>query len=332
MKRIGELYNKIYNFNNLYEAYLKARKNKRYRLEVMTYTNSLEENLITLQNELIWGKYKIGNPRIFTIFIPKIREIKALPFRDRVLQHALNTVIEPYFERSFYNYSYACRKDKGTHKASLKVQEWLYIAEKNNKNLYCLKCDIKKFFNSVDLKILVEILSRKIKDKKVIWLIKQILGKSQKGMPIGSLTSQLFANIYLNELDKFVKHSLKMKYYIRYMDDFIIFSESKSELHYILNEIENFLKTKLELELNNKTRIHPVKTGVEFVGYIHFYNKIRIRKSSWKRFKKNLEKTRKSYKNNKITVETYNSTIGSYIGHVKHTKNSEIIEKIERMN
>lgn len=331
MKRIGELYNKIYNFNNLYEAYLKARKNKRYRLEVMTYTNSLEENLITLQNELIYGKYKIGNPRIFTIFIPKIREIKALPFRDRVLQHALNTVIEPYFERSFYNYSYACRKDKGTHKASLKVQEWLYIAEKNNKNLYCLKCDIKKFFNSVDLKILVEILSRKIKDKKVIWLIKQILGKSQKGMPIGSLTSQLFANIYLNELDKFVKHSLKMKYYIRYMDDFIIFSESKSELHYILNEIENFLKTKLELELNNKTRIHPVKTGVEFVGYIHFYNKIRIRKSSWKRFKKNLKTTKKSYDKNTINKETYNNTISSYYGHLKHTKNKKIINKIVKM-
>lgn len=331
MKRIGELYNKIYNFNNLYEAYLKARKNKRYRLEVMTYTNSLEENLITLQNELIWGKYKIGNPRIFTIFIPKIREIKALPFRDRVLQHALNTVIEPYFERSFYNYSYACRKDKGTHKASLKVQEWLYIAEKNNKNLYCLKCDIKKFFNSVDLKILVEILSRKIKDKKVIWLIKQILGKSQKGMPIGSLTSQLFANIYLNELDKFVKHSLKMKYYIRYMDDFIIFSESKSELHYILNEIENFLKTKLELELNNKTRIQPVKTGVEFVGYIHFYNKIRIRKSSWKRFKKNLKTTKKSYDKNTINKETYNNTISSYYGHLKHTKNKKIINKIVKM-
>ena len=331
MKRIGELYNKIYNFNNLYEAYLKARKNKRYRLEVMTYTNSLEENLITLQNELIWGKYKIGNPRIFTIFIPKIREIKALPFRDRVLQHALNTVIEPYFERSFYNYSYACRKDKGTHKASLKVQEWLYIAEKNNKNLYCLKCDIKKFFNSVDLKILVEILSRKIKDKKVIWLIKQILGKSQKGMPIGSLTSQLFANVYLNELDKFVKHSLKMKYYIRYMDDFIIFSENKSELHYILNEIENFLKTKLELELNNKTRIHPVKTGVEFVGYIHFYNKIRIRKSSWKRFKKNLKTTKKSYDKNTINKETYNNTISSYYGHLKHTKNKKNINKIVKM-
>ena len=263
--------------------------------------------------------------------LPKIREIKALPFRDRVLQHALNTVIEPYFERSFYNYSYACRKDKGTHRASLKVQEWLYIAEKNDKNLYCLKCDIKKFFNSVDLKILVEILSRKIKDKKVIWLIKQILGKSQKGMPIGSLTSQLFANIYLNELDKFVKHSLKMKYYIRYMDDFIIFSESKSELHYILNEIENFLKTKLELELNNKTRIHPVKTGVEFVGYIHFYNKIRIRKSSWKRFKKNLKTTKKSYDKNTINKETYNNTISSYYGHLKHTKNKKIINKIVKM-
>ena len=331
MKRIGELYEKIYNFNNLYEAYLKARKNKRYRLEVMTYTNNLEENLITLQNELIWGKYKIGNPRIFTIFIPKIREIKALPFRDRVLQHALNTVIEPYFEKSFYNYSYACRKEKGTHKASLKVQEWLYIAEKNNKNLYCLKCDIKKFFNSVDLKILLEILSRKIKDKKVIWLIKQILGKSQKGMPIGSLTSQLFANVYLNELDKFVKHSLKMKHYIRYMDDFIIFSENKTELHYILNEIENFLKTKLELELNNKTRIHPVKTGVEFVGYIHFYNKTRIRKSSWKRFKKHLKTTKKSYDKNVINKETYNNTISSYYGHLKHTKNKKIINKIVKM-
>ena len=331
MKRIGNLYEKIYDFSNLYESYIKARKNKRYRQEVMEYTSNLEENLIILQNELVWGEYKIGNPRIFTIFVPKIREIKALPFKDRVLQHSLNSVIEPYFENSFYYYSYACRKDKGTHRASLKVQEWLYIAEKNDKNLYCLKCDIKKFFNSVDLKILVKIIEKRIKDKKVIWLIKQILGKAQKGMPIGSLTSQLFANVYLNELDNFVKHKLKIKNYMRYMDDFIIFSEDKKELHLILSKIEDFLKVNLDLELNNKTRIHPVKTGVEFVGYVHFFNKIRIRKSSWKRFKKNLEKTRKSYKNNKITVETYNSTIGSYAGHVKHTKNLEIINKIEKM-
>lgn len=188
---------------------------------------NLEENLIILQNELIWGEYRIGTPRVFTIFVPKIREIKALPFKDRVLQHALNSIIEPCFENSFYHYSYACRKDKGTHRASLKVQEWLYIAKKNNKNLYCLNVILKKFFNSVDLKILVKIIEKRIKDKKVIWLIKQILGKAQKGMPIGSLTSQLFANVYLNELDNFVKHKLKIKKYMRYMDDFIIFSEDK---------------------------------------------------------------------------------------------------------
>ena len=331
MKRIDNLYEKIYDFNNLYEAYIKARKNKRYRQEVMEYTSNLEENLIILQNELIWGEYRIGTPRVFTIFVPKIREIKALPFKDRVLQHALNSIIEPYFENSFYHYSYACRKDKGTHRASLKVQEWLYIAKKNNKNLYCLKCDIKKFFNSVDLEILVELIKRKIKDKKVIWLIKQIIGKSKKGMPIGSLTSQLFANVYLNELDKFVKHHLRIKNYMRYMDDFIIFSEDKKELHFILNEIENFLKENLELELNNKTRIHPVQTGVEFVGYIHFYNKIRIRKSSWKRFKKNLKATKKSYDKNTINKETYNNTISSYYGHLKHTKNKKIINKIVKM-
>ena len=149
MKRIGNIYEDIYKFSNLHDAYLKARKGKRYRNEVLEYTRKLEENLIALQNELIWGMYRQGEYREFKVFIPKVRTIKALPFRDRVLQHAVNTIIEPIFEKQFYTHSYACRKGKGLHDASKQLKTWQFLAKKNGQKLYCLKCDIKKYFDFV---------------------------------------------------------------------------------------------------------------------------------------------------------------------------------------
>lgn len=330
MKRISNLYSKVYDFENLHTAFLKAASGKLDRLEVLKYSFNLEENLIILQNEMIWGSYKQREYREHLIYEPKKRLIKALPFKDRVLQHALNNIIEPIFTKQMYYCSYACRTGKGTHLASKKVTEWLFNASKAGKKLYCLKCDIKKYFDSVDLKILYKIIRDKIKDKKILWLIRHILNLKEisKGLPIGNLTSQLFANIYLNELDNYVKEELKIKRYIRYMDDFLLITESKEELHECLRKIENFLKTKLKLELNNKTRIFPARLGIEFVGFIHYAEYTKIRKSTWKRSKKKLKKAVQQFKNEKISEITFYSKFSSIIGNLKHVNAQETLKNV----
>ncbi|WP_300453827.1 reverse transcriptase/maturase family protein [Fusobacterium sp.] len=330
MKRVNNLYEQIYDFENIYDAYLKARKCKRFRQEVLEYSMNIEENLITLQNELIWGLYKQGEYREFYVYVPKVRLIKALPFKDRVLQHAVNNIIEPLFEAQFYEHSYACRKGKGGHKASEQLKNWLHAAKVQGKELYCLKCDIRKYFDSVYLKILYGILRKKIKDKKLLWLIRQILDihTKERGLPIGNLTSQLFANVYLNQLDIYVKEELKVKKYIRYMDDFLILSEDKKELQEILKKIITFLEEKLKLSLNDKTRIFPVKMGVEFVGYIHYADFIKVRKSTWKREKKNIKKVAEQYKNGEITIEKLQNVFASILGHLSHADSFQTRVKI----
>ena len=340
MKRLNNLYDKIYDFNNLYDAYLKARKNKRYRKEVLKFSLNLEENLIILQNELIWGTYAQGKHREFYVYVPKVRQIKALPFKDRVLQHAVNNVLEPIFDKKFDVHSYACRKGKGGHQASNTLKKWLYNAEKQGVQLYCLKCDIRKYFDSVHLKTLYNIVKRKIKDKKLLWLIRQILElkTKERGIPIGNLTSQMLANVYLNELDKFVKSQLKVKKYMRYMDDFLILADNKEDLHMYLKEITSFLDNALKLELNHKTRIFPVKLGVEFVGYIHYANYIKVRTSTWKREKKSIKTALRQFENNKIDGSKVKNIVASIDGHLAHADayttrkrlNNYVIRKMEK--
>lgn len=340
MKRLNDLYRQVYEFDNLHDAYLKARRNKRYRAEVLKYTMNLEENLIILQNELVWGMYKQGKHREFYVYVPKMRLIKALPFKDRVLQHAVNNILEPIFDKKFDVHSYACRKGKGGHQASSTLKSWLYQAEQNGQRLYCLKCDVKKYFDSVDLRTLYNIVKRKIKDKKLLWLIREILElkTKSKGLPIGNLTSQMLANVYLNELDKFVKHELKVKKYMRYMDDFIILTEKKEDLHYFLREIELFLKEVLKLELNSKTRIFPVKSGVEFVGYIHHAGYIKVRKSTWKREKKSIKLAIKRFEQGRMTAGEVRNIVASIDGHLAHADayttrmrlNKYITKKLEK--
>lgn len=332
MKRLSNLYEQVYHFDNLYDAYLKARRNKRYRLEVLKYTMNLEENLIILQNELVWGMYKQGKHREFYVYVPKMRLIKALPFKDRVLQHAVNNILEPIFDKKFDVHSYACRKDKGGHQASLVLKSWLHQAELKGQKLYCLKCDIRKYFDSVDLRILYNIVKKKIKDKKMLWLTREILElkTKSKGLPIGNLTSQMLANVYLNELDKFVKHTLKVQKYMRYMDDFVILVDKKEDLHLFLREIQAFLGNVLKLELNNKTRIFPVKSGVEFVGYIHHANYIKVRKSTWKREKKSIKLAIKKYEQGEMTAEEVRNRVASIDGHLAHADTYKTRQRLKR--
>ncbi|MGL5963740.1 MAG: reverse transcriptase domain-containing protein, partial [Fusobacteriaceae bacterium] len=328
MKRTGFLYEKIYQFDNLHKAYLLARRCKRYRAEVLEFTDNLEVELITLQNELIWKSYKQGEYRTFKVYEPKERTIKALPFKDRVLQHAINAVIEPIFSKGFYEHSYACLPGKGAHAASKTLKKWIYNTR--DKKMYYLKCDIAKYFDSINHAILVNILESKMKCPDTLGLLKQIIDNGTGvGIPIGNLTSQTFANVYLNEFDKFIKHELKIKKYIRYMDDFIVLEESKEKIHKYLNKIENYLSSNLALRLNHKTIIAPVYKGVDFVGYKHFISRTNLRRSTWVRQKRNIKRMMVKLVHGKIGIEEARKRLYSTLGHVSHADTYKMKNRIE---
>jgi retron-type reverse transcriptase len=301
-------YSDVHDFANLYDAYLKARKQKRYRGEVLKFSYSLEQNLITLQKELIEKTYAVGAYRPFIVYEPKKRQIVALPFRDRIVQHALNNIIEPVFDRRMITDSYACRIGKGTHAAAKRIS---YFMGKPS-NIYYLKMDVKSFFASIDRDILKIIVRNIIEDNDILWLIDVILDSSPvSGMPIGNLMSQLFANVYLHELDHLCKNVLGVPYYVRYMDDVLILSHSKSYLQAVLANITEFISTHLALELNHKTGIGKCKDGIEFVGYRIWRNLRLIKKQSLTRMKKKV----RAWKSGKIQDEKFTASLGSWMGH-----------------
>lgn len=335
LKRYNKLYEQIYDFENLYASYLEARKNKRYKHEVLEFSANLEENLISLQNELIWEEYRVGKYREFFVYEPKKRLIMCLPFRDRVVQWAIYRVIAPFFMKGFYRHSYACIKKRGTHAAADTLQSWLVKVK--DEEYYHLKLDMSKYFYRVNHDILLKIILKKIKDKKVLNLLEGLIKSEGNkfglplwhepgetdligsvGMPIGNLTSQLFANIYLNELDKFVKQTLREKYYIRYMDDVIILNKDKEKLHLVKKEIEYFINNDLELHLNNKTALRPVKTGINFVGFRIWHNHRRMKKKSLVKMKKRIKYIQKAYSRGEIGFKEANATMQSYFGIMQH--------------
>lgn len=330
----NNLFEQVYQFENLYKAYLKARKDKRYRHEVLEFSANLEENLLYIQNQLIYQTYHTGRYREFYVHDPKTRLVMALPFKDRVVHHALCNIIEPVFENSFIYDSYACRAGKGTHAGADRVTEFLRSAQRHWPKVYCLKGDIKQYFPSVNHDILKRILRKKIACPKTLWLLDEIIDSSAnpgdlnpRGIPIGNLTSQLFANIYLNEFDHFIKEDLKARYYVRYMDDFIILNGNKKQLWAVLEEIKGFLEL-LDLQLNGKTGIFPIKQGIDFLGYRIWPTHRLLRKSSIKRMKRKLKAFKRRYQKGQISLEKINATIQSWLGHAKHADSYKLREKL----
>lgn len=304
MKKHKNLFDKICSLKNLHSAYLKARKCKRYRSNTLEFSYRLEDNLLKIQQELQGQTYCHGNYREFVVRDLKKRRIKAPPFSDRVIHHALCNVINGLFDRGFIFDSYACRKKKGTHKAIKRLERFLKLSAKpcgegvTSPKIFCLKCDVSKYFENINHEVLLRMIKKKIADKKALWLIKKILDSSEEkpgtGIPIGNLTSQLFANIYLNKLDQFAKHKLRAKYYIRYMDDFLVLGFDKKELHRVKEGIREFLRNKLNLELHpKKANIFPVEKGVDFLGYQIFGTHRLLRKSTVRRFVKRIKTRRK---------------------------------------
>lgn len=321
MKSYNHLWSKLVSYENLYLAYKKARKSNPYKKKVLLFGVNLEKELFLLQEQLTNDQYVVSEYFVFKIYEPKERLICAPKFRDVVVQHAIMNVIEPLFDQAFINNSFACRKNKGTHKGLKEIQKTI---QKEKHPKYYLKQDVKKYFPSIDKQILKKIISKKIKDKQLLKLICQIIDRfcsyrgKQKGIPIGNLTSQLFANIYLNELDQYIKHKLKIKYYYRYVDDFIIFSDSSKILKKQKYKIKQFLNKNLQLEIpKHKQYINLIKKGVDFVGYKTYLSYIRLRKSNVKRFIKRTNKNNCLYFTKKMTQKKLKSSICSYIAYAQ---------------
>mgnify|MGYP001587656777 CR=1 FL=1 len=351
MKTYTKLYDKICSYDNIELAYRKARKRKSSRPDVQEFEQKLKENLQRLQQELINETYQPLPLKTFILRDPKTRKISKSDFRDRVVHHAICNLIEPIFEKRFIYDSYANRKGKGTsaaikrfnvfkRKASsngVKVHQHEENGKKYNNNYvrgYILKADIRKYFDYVDHNILIQILCKKIADRKLIKLIEKILTNHRtphlgKGMPLGNLTSQFFANVYLNELDQFVKHTLKAKHYLRYVDDFVIFHKDKRVLQEYKERINVFLRTYLQLELHpQKSRIKPLAKGLDFVGYRMFYYYILLRKRNRRKIEHQLNEIEKLYKDKAICKETVDQTLNGWFGYMNGSNTHNLRQKM----
>lgn len=351
---INEVFDSICDFEELYAAYRDARKQKRYRRDVMEYAEQLEANLITTQNELIWGMYEVGPYRPFYVTIPKLRLVMALQFRDRVVQHALYRCMNPFYDKLFIEDSYACRIGKGSHKAADRLQYWMrQVSRKPGAPWYYLKLDISKYFYRVNHRTLLDILKTRIADERLLRLLDTIINSEDTafglpsgmapeecpddmwltdvGMPIGNLTSQMFANIYLNEVDQYAKHGLRIHYYIRYMDDIIILHQDKAQLANFRDEIADFLRDNLQLDLNKKTAIRPVALGVDFVGYRIYATHRKLKKSTAYRIMRRTKTLSLQLAAGEITREEFDRVIASYRGVLSHCNSHGLRQRLNRI-
>ena len=315
-------YKDIISLENLFTAWREFLKGKRKRKDVALFSEYLSENIYNLYLELRGQTYRHGDYHAFNISDPKPRNIHKASVRDRLLHHAIYRILYPYFDSKFIHESYSCRINKGTHRAMDRLEEFFRKESKNNtKACWVLKCDIRKFFASIDQEILVNILKKHIQDENTLNLLKIVIEslhstKLGKGLPLGNLTSQLLVNIYMNEFDQFIKHKLKVKYYIRYADDFVILSRDKTYLETLVPEIRYFLEHKLKLALHpNKVSIETFSSGIDFLGWVHFPNHRVLRTTTKRRMLKRLKE------------HNAPETVASYVGLLKHGNTHKLQKK-----
>ena len=315
MKRQNNLYDLISNYDNIAKAFKKAAKGKKKKQYVIDFMKDYEQNIQKLEQDIESKNVNVGDYHFFLIHDPKPRMICAASFKERVLHHSIMNIIEPRLESYSINDSYACRKGKGSHSAVIKAQNF------SRKNSYYLKLDIAKYFDSIDHKILIWLLSKRFKDPDLIILLNKIFESyctdPGKGVPIGNLISQHMANFYLGHFDHWIKEIRKIKYYIRYMDDFVLFAKEKNILKSELNRIKSFLKDQLELQLNHKIQINNCRVGFPFLGFRVFPEKILLSPRSKKRFQKKFKKYEYYWKTEKWSLPELNSHMNSLVEFTK---------------
>ncbi|MDD2934869.1 MAG: reverse transcriptase/maturase family protein [Candidatus Pacebacteria bacterium] len=353
----------LFSFRNLLKAYYQCRKRKRKTVNASKFELDFENELLRLEKELTNKTYKIGNSICFVVTYPTPREIFAADFKDRIVHHLFINHIEKIWNKKFIHHSYACRKNKGAHEAIKDLRKTLRkISCDFSCPVYYLQVDISAFFMSLKKDILFDLICKHLKNPQLLWLAKQIIFhdptkdfycKSDKklfelipdhkslfkvpcrqGLPIGNLTSQFFANIYMNELDQFAKHNLKIKYYFRYVDDILIIDEDPKQLENWKNQINIFLKTKLEIHLHpKKSKLRSIYKGINFVGFIIKPNYLIIRKRTISNLKRKLWQfnqffVKKDYIISKNQLEKILAVINSYYGHFKHANTYNLKKSI----
>lgn len=345
MKRYKNLYPKIYAYASLMMAWRKASKGKRYKNSTADFAMNLDEEIVKLHQELRDGTYMPSGYTHFTVHDPKRRKISAAAFRDRVVHHALVGEIQPIYERKFIDDTYANRVGKGTHKALDRCTEFM------QKFKYVLPCDVQRFFPAIDHQILKDILAKTIADEAVLRLCGKIIDSGAgvlteqyamryfdgddllavnrpRGLPIGNLTSQFWANVYLNEFDHFVKRQLKCKGYIRYVDDFVLFSDDKKQLHDWRDAIIAYL-VGLRLTIHeNRCQPRPVTQGVTFLGFTAYPTHRRLKRIKGLAYQRRLRAVYKAYLRGEITAEEGRASVMSWLGHVRHGNTRGLVRKM----
>ncbi|MCC7160638.1 group II intron reverse transcriptase domain-containing protein [Candidatus Nomurabacteria bacterium] len=321
----------IISVENLLLAWKEFQRGKRNKKDVQEFQLHLMDNILSLHRDLKNKTYKHGGYYAFNISDPKPRNIHKTTVRDRLLHHAIYRILYSYFDKKFIHDSYSCRINKGTHKATNRFRDFSRKVSKNNtRTCWILKCDIRKFFANIDHNILKEILSKGIFDTNILWLLNRVIDSFSsmstnpaiaenvdKGLPLGNLTSQLLVNIYMNEFDQFVKRELKVKYYIRYADDFVILSDNKKYLNIVLEKMKEFLKNKLKLQMHpGKVFIKTLASGVDFLGWVNFSKHRILRTTTKRRMLKNLKQNPKE------------ETKQSYLGMLSHGNTRKLKRKI----
>jgi RNA-directed DNA polymerase len=339
MKTYDNLYYEIISLPNIYRAYEKAIKGKKGKFKVLDFEENLHENLLDIHKELLDFSYEVSEYSEFYVNDYKTRKVLAPKLRDSVIQHAIYNYLEEIYDETFIFDSFSCRKGKGTHKGFKRLRSFLH---KHKNQDYFIKLDVSKYFYSIDQYKLIEIIEKKIKDRDLMTLLKKIIyshseekipahivnfdfEEQRKGIPIGNLLSQLFANIYLNELDYFVKHNLKIEHYVRYVDDFVIIEKEKRNLGVLRNTLRLFLKEHLFLKLENrKIQINKIQFGVDFVGFVIFKKLLRVRTKNYQRFRKKLNVRLRLYHSKKLNILKLNASFESYLGHLSHSNSEKL--------
>lgn len=319
MKRYGHLFERVCDFHALAAAAVEAARGKKAKPRVARFFQHLETEVIALEEEIRTNRYRPRAYRTFVVQDPKVRMICAADFRDRVVHHAVCKVLEPIFERSLIWDTYACRKGKGTHRAVRKAQALC-------RRYPCfLKLDVHKFFDTVDHGILKRLLRRKVKDRQLLGLMDIFIDhpvpwtETGRGIPIGNLTSQHFANYYLSPLDHFIKESLCIKGYIRYMDDLLLFSNDKTRLWDSADMVHRFLWDKLNSQLKeDATLLAPVSQGVPFLGLRVFPGVGRLSRKGWRRFRKKIMAQEGRLRRGELDAEGFVRSAASMVGHIRH--------------
>lgn len=330
-KTIRNQYDKKLTYDNLMKAHIESRKGKNIRKEIILFNLKQEEYIMWLYEQLKNGTYKHSGYTTFYVTEPKLRLIEKSAYIDRIVHRwYVDNFMKEYFIKSFINTSYACLENRGMHKACINVQNTMKHCKRIWNNYYIIKMDIAKYFQNIDKSILYNILQRKIKDKKLLWLTKEILYSNgvEKGLPIGNYTSQCFANIYLNELDQYAKHYLKLKYYYRYMDDVVVMVRNKKEAIQKLQQIREFLTTNLKLELNSKTQIFKSSQGVNFCGYKINEYRLKIRTKGKKKLKNKIKKLKYEIKTKQIDTKEAHKFLTGHLGYINIANVKNLKEKL----